>query len=33
MLTEGVVIHLLFEYTGLACRLAANLRMDGNDEY
>jgi hypothetical protein len=24
----GVVIHLLFEYTGLACRLAANLRME-----
>ena len=25
---EELVVHLLFEYTGFACRLAANLRVE-----
>ena len=30
---RGMVVHLLFEYTGFACRLAANLQMEMNREY
>ena len=28
---EGLVACLLFEYTGFACRLAANLRKETNE--
>jgi hypothetical protein len=28
----GMVVHLLFEYTGFACRLAANLQMEMNKD-